>query len=67
MKQMQIYVSMPSFNMSDSKDWHRSSAGCFLCICVGLGASQCLYSCTCVCKGACTPLALGCVCASVYV
>lgn len=35
MKQMQIYVSMPSFNISESKDWHRARAQLdAVCVCV---------------------------------
>lgn len=64
MKQMQIYVSMPSFNISESKDWHGTRAQldavcacmrvCFFC-----GASGCSRSRTCV--GACALSAAGCV------
>lgn len=42
MKQMQIYVSMPSFSMSDSTDWHGTTAALdAFCawIRVGLGTS----------------------------
>lgn len=40
MKQMQIYVSMPSFNMSNSKHWHGTRAQLHaFCVCV------CVYVC----------------------
>lgn len=38
MKQMQIYVSMPSFNISESKDWHGTRAlldPVHVCVCGG--------------------------------
>ena len=65
MKRMQIYVSMPSFNISESKDWHRTRAqldAVCVCVCVFLGASGCMHSHTCVCKGVCALWALGIVC-----
>lgn len=49
MKQMQIYVSMPSFNISESRDWHRTRAQLdAVCVCFS-GASGCMRSHTCGC------------------
>lgn len=50
---MQIYVSMPSFNISESKDWHGTRAQLDACLCVGcqrVYAFSCLTAgCVCVC------------------
>lgn len=43
MKQMQMYVSMPSFNISESKDWHRARAQLdAVCVCVCVCLRPCL-------------------------
>lgn len=55
MKQMQIYVSMPSFNIMESNDSDRTRAQLDACLCVCMGASGCMHSptfvCMCVCMG----------------
>lgn len=64
MKQMQIYVSMPSFNISESKDWHRTNtqqdASCvYMCAFERQRVHAFLHTCLCGC------LARGWVCVSV--
>ena len=69
MKQMQIYVSMPSFNISESRDWHGTRAQLeTVCVCVfgcqrvhafshlrvkGCVYTPWLYLCMCVCVCVC--------------
>lgn len=63
MKQMQIYVSMPSFNISQSKEWHRTRTQLDAVFVAHAGAT---HSCTRACVGACALLALGCVLECVF-
>lgn len=51
MKQMQIYVSMPSFNIMESKDSDRTRAQLDACLCVWVPAGACIpqHLCACVC------------------
>lgn len=57
MKQMQIYVSMPSFNISESTDWHRTRAQ-LDAVCVCVSGCQRMHACSaldcmCVCLRVC--------------
>lgn len=68
MKQMQIYVSMPSFNISEQRlAQNKSSAGCCLCVyvCFWVPAGACILAFVCVYEcvfmSVCSLLALGCV------
>lgn len=63
MKQMQIYVSMPSFNISESKDWHRTRAQLdAVCVYMHVFGCQRVHVFSHLCMGGCTHMALSYVC-----